>query len=138
MDLTDAAPVAGIVGCLATMLALAAPYVLIDEPGTGLSVYYASGPVGVWGVAFLAILLVVVFLSGSQDRTAPDTVAGVALVGGFALFALTVLWAFTVNVENLLSFPPNAQWITDHRWAVLACSAIVPLSATAYARAVLK
>lgn len=137
MDLTDAAPVAGIVGCLATLLTLAAPYALIDEPGTGLSVYYASGPVGVWGVAFLATLLVVVFLSGWQGRSAPDTVAGVALVGAFALLVLTALWAVSVDVENLLSFPANAQWITDHRWVVLACSAVVPLSATAYARAVL-
>lgn len=135
MELADAAPVAGIVGCLATLVALAAPYVLIAEPGTGLSVYYASGPVGAWGTGFLATLLVVVFLSGKQRRTAPATVAGVAVVAGLGLLALTAVWALAVNPENILSFPPSADWMTSHRWVVLACTGLVAGSAAAYARA---
>lgn len=137
MEPVDAAPVAGIAGCLATLLALAAPYVLISEPGTGLSVYYASGPLGVGGIIFLAVLLVVVFLSGIQERTAPATVAGIAFVASLGLFALTLLWALTVDPGNVLSFPPNAQWMTTHRWLVLAASAIVPVSSILYTRAVL-
>lgn len=138
MDLADAAPTAGIAGCLATLLALAAPYVLISEPGTGLSVYYASGPVGAGGVGFLAVLLVVVFLSGKRGRTAPDTVAGVALVASLGLLALALLWALAVDPDNVLSFPADAEWMTSHRWVVLGFAAVVPLSAAAYARAVLQ
>ncbi|QLG62676.1 DUF7548 family protein [Halorarum salinum] len=138
MDLADAAPTAGIAGCLATLLALAAPYALISDPGTGLSVYYASGPVGAGGVGFLAVLLVVVFLSGKRGRTAPDTVAGVALVASLGLVALALLWALAVDPENVFSFPADAEWMTSHRWVVLACAAVVPLSAAAYARAVLR
>ena len=133
MDLADAAPVAGIAGCLATLVALVAPYALIENPGTGLSVYYASGPVGVWGSGFLAALLVIVFLSGKQGRTAADTVSGLALVAALALLAFTALWALAVSPDNLLSFPPNAEWITAHRWVVLACSLVVAASAAAYA-----
>lgn len=138
MDLADAASTAGIAGCVATLLALAAPYALIGEPGTGLSVYYASGPVGVGGVAFLAVLLVVVFLSGKEGRSAPDTVAGVALVGSLGLLALALLWALAVNPDNVFSFPADAEWMTSHRWIVLACAGVVPLSAAAYAKAVLR
>ncbi|WP_313695814.1 DUF7548 family protein [Halorarum halobium] len=138
MDMQDAAPVAGIGGCLATLLALAAPYVLISEPGTGLTVYYASGPLGAAGIGFLAALLVVVFLSGKQGRTAPDTVAGIAVVASFGLFVLTLLWALSVDPTNVLSFPASARWMTGHRWILLACSALVPVAGAAYVWAVLR
>ena len=137
MDRGDAASVAGIVGCLGTLVVLAAPYALVADPGTGLAVYYASGPVGAWGTGFLAALLVVVFLSGKQGRTAPATVSGVALVAALALVGLTALWAVTVDTANLLSFPASAQWMTVHRWAVLAWTVLVAASAAAYAKVAL-
>ncbi|MFC7068444.1 DUF7548 family protein [Halobaculum lipolyticum] len=137
MDLADAAPTAGIVACLALLAVLAAPFLLIADAGTGLSVYYASGTLGAAGVAFLAALLVIVFLSGRQERRPADTVAGVALVASLALFALAAAWTFAVDVQNLFSFPADASWILWHRWVVLAVAALVPASAAVYARAVL-
>ncbi|WP_435063822.1 DUF7548 family protein [Halobaculum sp. EA56] len=137
MDLADVAPTAGIAACVALLLALVAPFVLVADPGTGLGVYYASGALGVGGVGFLALLLIVVFLSGKQERRPPDTVAGVAVVASLALFALTAAWALAVDVQNLYSFPASASWILNHRWVVLALAALVPASAGAYARAVL-
>ncbi len=109
MDLADAAPTAGIVACLALLLSLAAPLLLIADAGTGLSVYYASGTLGAAGVGFLAALLVIVFLSGRQERRPADTVAGIAVVAGLALFALAAAWALAVDVQNLYSFPASAK-----------------------------
>ncbi|MFC7098733.1 DUF7548 family protein [Halobaculum marinum] len=137
MDLADAAPTAGVLACVALLLVLAAPFVLIADPGTGLAVYYASGALGVAGVGFLAALLVIVFLSAKQERRAADTVAGVALVASVGLLALALAWALAVDVQNLYSFPASASWIVWHRWLVVGVSAVVPLSAAAYARAVL-
>ena len=137
MDLADAAPTAGIVACVALLAVLAAPFLLITDAGTGLSVYYASGTLGAAGVGFLAALLVIVFLSGRQDRRPADTVAGVAVVASLALFALAAAWALAVDVQNLFSFPASASWILWHRWLVLGVAALVPASAAVYARAVL-
>ena len=136
MDAADAAPTAGLVSCLALLAALAAPYLLAAGPETPIGAYYASGPVGAAGVAFIAAVLVVVFLSGKQGRSPPDTVAGVAVVAGLALFVIAVSWALAAG-EVLFSFPPSAAWIEYHRWVVLALAALVPASAGAYARAVL-
>ncbi len=137
MNVADAATTAGIAACGALLLVLAAPFLLIADPGTGLTVYYASGTLGVSGVAFLAVLLVVVFLSGRQQRRDPSIIAGVALVAAVALLALAVTWAVAVDVQNLFSFPASASWITWHRWVVVAVAVLVPASAGAYARAVL-
>lgn len=135
MDTTDAAPTAGIVVCLLVLGLLAAPYLLLSAPGTGLGVYYSGGPLGVGAVAFLAVLLVVVFLSGRQRRTPPDTVAGIALVGGVAALLFALLWAVSVDADNVYSF--TAQWMAYHRWVVVAASGLLPATAAVYARAVL-
>jgi hypothetical protein len=135
MDTTDAAPTVGILACLAVLLALGAPYVLLTDPGTGLDVYYSDGPLGIGAVAFLAVLLVIVFLSGKQERSDPDTIAGVALVGGLATLGFALLWALSVDQTNVFSF--SADWMGYHRWIVVGASAMIPASAGVYARAVL-
>lgn len=136
MDTADAAPTAGIVACLALLLALAAPFVLAGGAESPLGVYYASGVVGVTGAAFIAAVLVVVFLSGIQGRSPPDTVAGIAVVAGLALFVIALSWALAVGEDVLFSFPASAAWIEYHRWVVLAIAALVPAAAGTYARAV--
>lgn len=135
MDTTDAAPTAGIAACLLVLGALAAPYLLLADPGTGLGVYYSDGPLGVGAVAFLAVLLVIVFLSGLQERTPPDTVAGIALVGGLATVVFALVWALSVDQGNVFSF--SAAWMSWHRWLVVGLTGLLPASAGVYARAVL-
>jgi hypothetical protein len=135
MDTTDAAPVAGIAACLLVLGLLAAPYLLLSQPGTGLTVYYGSGVLGIGVVAFLPVLLVIVFLSGRQERTAPDTVAGIALVGGLATLVFALVWALSVDQGNVFSFA--AAWMSYHRWLVVGATALVPATAAVYARAVL-
>ncbi|ESP89449.1 DUF7548 family protein [Candidatus Halobonum tyrrellensis] len=136
MDAEDAASTAGVVACLALLVALVVPFVLVDGPETPVGAYYASGPVGVTGAGFIAAVLVVVFLSGRQGRSPPDTVAGVAVVAGVALLLVAVSWALAAD-EVVYSFPQSASWLEHHRWVVLALAAAVPASAGAYARAVL-
>ena len=135
MYTTDAAPTVGVAACLLLLGVLAAPYALLSSPGTGLGVYYSSGPLGVGGVGFLAVLLIVVFLSGRQRRRAPDTVAGVALVGAVAAFLFASLWAVSVDPDNVYSF--SAQWMAYHRWLVVGAGALPAAAAAVYTRAVL-
>lgn len=134
MNVEAVAPRAGIAGCLAVLLALAAPYLLVSDPGTGLSVYYRAGPVGAGVVGFLALLSVVVFLAGGRRRTDPPTAAGIGLVVGTAMVLLALLWALAVPPEIPFGFPE--AWMGWHRWAVVALTAVVPVVAAAYARAV--
>jgi hypothetical protein len=135
MQLQDAAPTVGIAACLAILALFAAPYVLISDPGSGLTLYYGAGPVGAIAVGFLALLNVVVLLSATRGRAEPDLVAGFALVLGLAILALTVLWAGSVPRHVVLGFP--AAWMGNHRWVVVVVAALVPVSAAVYARSVL-
>jgi hypothetical protein len=136
MNAERAAPAAGVAGCVAVLAALFAPFVLIDEPGTGLGIYYAAGPVGGGGsVGFLALLSIVAFLAGRRGRTDRETAAGVALVVGVGVLATALLWAVNVDQEVVFSFP--AAWMGWHRWAVVAVATVPPLAAALYARSVL-
>jgi hypothetical protein len=129
------APYVGVAACIAAVLSVLAPYVLISEPGTGLAIYYGAGPVGGFGVAVLSLLGVVAFLSGERGSADPATAAGVSLAIGVATFGVALVWAFSVDTANVLSFP--TQWMEWHRWLVLALSAVVAGAGGVYAREVL-
>ncbi|EJN60250.1 hypothetical protein SAMN04487950_2362 [Halogranum rubrum] len=137
MDLEDVAPTVGVGACVALLVALGVPYVAVSGGEAVLGAYYASGPVGVGGVAFMALLTVVVFLSGTRGTAEPDLVAGLALVLGVATFLLTVVWALAVDETLLFNLPASATWMTSHRWVVVAVAAVVPLGAAGYVRGVL-
>ena len=134
MDTARVAPWVGVAASVATLAGVAVPYALISEPGTGLGLYYAAGPFGAWGFAFLALVAIVGFLAGERGNASPEVAAGVALVVGLAMLGLAVSWAASVPSEVVLSFP--AAWMGSHRWVVLAVVGLVPVSAAAYARAV--
>ncbi|MFB6123885.1 MAG: hypothetical protein ABEJ78_10565 [Haloferacaceae archaeon] len=134
MELERAAPVAGILGCLAAALTFVAPYVAASGWGAELGRYYAAGPVGVTAVVFLALLGVVVFLAAFRGRTDPDVAAGIALVLGVTMVAIAVSWALVVPLDVVYGYP--GSWITDHRWYLVASTAVVSVAAAAYARAV--
>ena len=135
MDLARLAAYAGVSACVLLLAALAAPFALLEQPGTGLAVYYRSGPVGVGGAAFLAVIGIVVFLSGERGSADPVTVAGIVVTLALGLALLTVWWALSVDPENVLSF--TAAWMGWHRWLGVALSLAVLASAGAYAREVL-
>jgi hypothetical protein len=134
VNLRQVAPVAGVGACLALLAAAAAPYALIADAGTGLSVYYRAGPVGAGAVAFLAVLQVVVFAAGTRGSADPATAAGVAVVVGAAMAGLGALWALSVPVDVVLGFP--APWMGWHRHALVALAVAVAAASAGYARAV--
>ncbi|MFB6168522.1 MAG: hypothetical protein ABEJ43_06715 [Haloferacaceae archaeon] len=136
MDVERSAATAGVVGCLATLAAMGAPYALIAEPGTGLPIYYGAGPLGASPVAFLAVLQPIVLLSGTRGRADPQTVAGIALVVGLSMLGIAVSWALAVPRGFVLSFP--AAWMGWHRWAVVALVALVSAASGTYTRAALR
>jgi hypothetical protein len=125
----------GVAAAVAVLATLAAPYVLISEPGTGLALYYGSGPLGAGGLAFLAAMCVVTLLAGTRGAASPDVAAGAALIVGVALLVVAVLWATAVSQEVVFSFP--ADWMGYHRWLVVGVASLVPVSAAVYARAAL-
>lgn len=137
MDLEDVAPTVGVGACVALLVALGVPYVVVDGAAAVLGDYYASGPVGVAGVGFMALLTAVVFLSGTRGTAEPDLVAGITLVLGIVTFALAVLWATAVDETLLFNLPASATWMTSHRWVVVAVALVIPASAAGYARGVL-
>ncbi|MFC6988350.1 hypothetical protein ACFQJD_05825 [Haloplanus sp. GCM10025708] len=85
-------------------------------------------------VVFFALLGVVVFLAAVRGRTDPDVAAGLALVLGVAMVAVAVAWASTVSLDAVYGYP--GSWITDHRWYLVASTAVVGVAAAVYARAV--
>jgi hypothetical protein len=135
MDLLRTAPTVGIVASLLLLLVGFVPAVIVEANGVGA--YYASGPVGLPAVGFLALLAVVVFLSGRQGRTDPATVAGFTVVLGVAVTLLAVLWAVSIDPTVLFSFPAEYAWLAWHRWAVPVVAAGVLVGGALYSRAVL-
>jgi hypothetical protein len=136
MNTERVAPIVGILGCLAVVVALALPYVAAPGWGAELGRYYAAGPLGVGAVLFFALVGIVVFLAGVRGRTDPTTAAGIALALGVVALLVALLWAVTAGLDPLFGYP--ASWITDHRWLVVATTAVIPVAAGAYARAVLR
>ncbi|MFB6195049.1 MAG: hypothetical protein ABEI80_02685 [Haloplanus sp.] len=129
------APALGVAGCLAVVVVLAFPYALFPGWGAELGQYYAAGPLGVGAVLFFALVDAVVFLAGVRGRTDPTMAAGIALTLGVVAFLVALAWALSAPLSPLFGFP--ATWITDHRWVVVGTTAVVPLAAALYARAVL-
>ena len=136
MELDRLAVYVGAGTCLALVAVLAAPFALLDQPGTGLGIYYRSGPIGAAGIAFLAVIGVVVFLSGERGSADPVTAAGVSVTASVGLVLLTLSWALAVDPENVLSF--TAAWMGWHRWLVVGLAAVVLVSAGVYTREVLR
>jgi len=135
MRTEQAAPALGIAGCLAVVVTLALPYLVASGWGPQLGQYYTAGPLGVGAVLFLALVGVVVFLAGARGRTDPTTAAGIALALGVVALVAALLWSTSVSLQPLFGFP--APWITEHRWYVVAATAVITVAAALYARAVL-
>jgi hypothetical protein len=123
MDHRRVAPLVGIGGCLAVLAALAYPLLLEGGAGT----YYGSGSVNPLVAGVLALVTIIVFAAGREDRTAPDFAAGVTLVFGLATLLIVALWATSVRVDAV-AIDPN------HRWVVTGLAVTIPAAAAWYAR----
>lgn len=143
MDSRRAAPTLGIVASLLLVGLVAVPYLVVENAGV-VGSYYASGVLTPWAAALMALVAVIVFAAGREDRTAPDTAAGAAVGLGVVACLVAVLWAVTVPADVPLQLTTDrplvgalttATVIEYHRWAV-AGVAVLPLAAAAwYAKA---
>jgi len=134
MRIEQAAPAAGIAGCLAVVAVLALPFALFPSWGTELAAYYTGGPLGVGAVLAFALVGTVVFLAGARGQADPTTAAGIALPLGIVALVVALSWALAAPLDPLFGLP--SSWMTDHRWYVVVATAVIPAAAAVYARAV--
>jgi hypothetical protein len=124
-------PTVGIVGCVAYLLALAVPY-LIVETTSAVGAYYNAGALSPAVPAVFALVAIIVFAAGREGRTDPSIAAGAGLVLGLFIVGLSLLWATTVP-ESLVLGLTESTLIEQHRWAVVAVALPIPLGATWFA-----
>ena len=126
-------PYLGAVASLVFTVVAAAPYVLVTGQTELLGAYYGAGPFGLTGGIFLAILGVVIFLSGVRGQADPTLVAGIMLAVGLAIFGLTAAWTLLLPSEVIYSFPAQYDWLEFHPWATLVASGLIGGAAAGYA-----
>jgi len=124
-------PTVGIVGCVAYLLVLVAPY-LIVETTSAVGVYYAAGTLSPTITAVFALLAIIVLAAGREGRTDPALAAGGALVLGVFIIGLSLLWATTVPTGLVLGLTESTL-IEHHRWVLIAAAVPVPLGAAWFA-----
>jgi len=135
MDRTRLAPLVGIVGCLLYAGLLVVPYVLVPgSSGTAVGLYYNSGGINPVVGGFFALIAVIVFAAGREDRSPPDLVAGAALVLGLFMTTLALVWALTVP-QSVVTQLSTATILQYHRGALVVTTLAVPAVAVWYARA---
>jgi hypothetical protein len=118
------APLVGIVGCLAVLGALAYPYVVGDG---GVGAYYGSGVVNPLVAGLLALVAVIIFAAGREERTDPGFAAGVGLVFGLFVLAILLAWGTTARIDTIAI----SQW---HRWIAAGVSVLIPAGGLWFAR----
>ena len=135
MALTRHAPTIGLLACVALLLSLIVPYVVLPETThAGLGVYYEQGWFGPLVIGAFAAVAVVAFGAALRNRADPATIAGASLVLGTFLLVMSFQWALAVPDEFVRSIS-NEAWLEYHRWLVVTLAAVVLGSAGGYARA---
>ena len=125
MESVRVAPLVGIVGCLAVLAALLAPYLLVAG---GVGTYYGSGVVNPLAAGLLALVTIIVLAAGREGRADPGLAAGAGLVFGLFIFLIALGWGMTARVD-VVALP---EW---HRWVTAGVAVVTPLSAVWYTRA---
>lgn len=124
MDGIRTAPLAGIAACLATLAALAYPFL---TAGAGAGAYYGSGVVNPLVGALLVAVAVIVFAAGREGRSDPGFAAGATLAFGAVAALILLAWAATVRVDVVAVS-------ASHRWVTAAAGLAIPATAVWYAR----
>lgn len=124
-------PTVGIVGCVAYLLALLVPY-LIVETTSAVGAYYGAGALSPAIAAVFALLTIILLAAGREGRTDPSIAAGAALVLGVFIVGLTLLWATTVPTSLVLGLTESTL-IEQHRWVLVAAAVPIPLGVVWFA-----
>lgn len=143
MERRRAAPTFGVVACAGFVLLLLVPYALVDDPG-GVSTYYTAGTLTPWASGLVALVAIVAFAAGREDRTAPETAAGAGLGFGVVVLLLTLLWAVTLPAAVPLQLTTDEPLVGEllttgtvleyHRWVLTAVGALPAVAGAWYAR----
>lgn len=145
MSAIETAPKLGVAFCLALVVTIVVPYLILPEAAHGgISTYYGYGALGPTAIGVFALLTTVVFASAARGRADPSLVAGAALVLGIVMTLIALMWALSVPGEVLDSIAAET-WrqyrqaihagLALHRWIVVTLSTAVAASAGAYSRA---
>lgn len=132
MEERKLAPTVGIVGCLLVVVLLALPYALVGPP-SAVTTYYGAGAITPFAAGLLAVVGVVVFAAGRENRSDPALTAGAALVFGAFVAVIALLWAVTVPRSVVTQLSTNTL-IGYHSYLLVGASLLVAASATWYAR----
>lgn len=73
-----------------------------------------------------ALVAVIVFAAGREERTDPPLAAGATLALGLLITGLVVLWLVTARTDAI-----SITWL--HRYALAATAITIPLAATWFA-----
>ena len=107
MNVRHLAPRAGALACLATALAGAAPFLLIDGHAELLGDYYGAGPIGLTMIVIFAAVGVVAFASAERGNVDPVTMAGGLVVLGVVLTAVAGYALIETLGGGLGAIPPE-------------------------------
>ena len=132
MDQVRLAPLVGIGAAIVVLLLLAGPYMLV-EPASAIGTYYGTGAITPLLAGLFALLSIVIFAAGRQDRTDPALAAGATLVMGVFALVIALAWALTVP-RSVVTQMSTAQIIVYHRAALVLGTLGLPLAAGWYAR----
>jgi hypothetical protein len=124
MDATRVAPLVGIVGCLAVVVTLLAPYLALDPGAVGT--YYGTGTINPLVGGLFSAVTSIVFAAGRNERTDPATAAGVSLVFGVLVAGVSLVWALTVPEAVVFQLPTTLLGL--HRWVLAIASLVIPAS----------
>ncbi len=135
MERTRLAPTVGIAACLVFVAVLVVPFALVATPGA-VTTYYSTGLVSPLFAGLFALIGVIVFAAGREDRSDPALAAGAALVFGGFIVLFAVLWLAGGPSDVILSLDEGGlvESLQYHPYVVLLVSLAIPAAAAWYAR----
>lgn len=133
MDDLRIAPTVGIVGCLLYLLALAAPYAIV-ETASAVGTYYDAGALSPLIPGALTLVTIIVLAAGREGRSDPSVAAGASLVAGLFVVGLSLAWALTIPDEVVLTLTESTL-IEYHRWALVVAATPIPVGSAWFAKA---
>lgn len=131
MKLDRFAPVIGLMACLAVLITIIVPYVVV--PPQGVSAYYDVTIVGPLVVGLIAVLTAIAFIAGLTGRFSPAMIAGATLIFGLVMVVLAAYWAVAVPPSLVMELS-RVEELIYHRWVLVLFTLIVPISGIWYAK----